>query len=158
MTTMEYPNCLRHLIESEIFGEAVSLALLEVAKTDRDRYHFGTLLQLETETKARLRPLLYRYGVSLSEGMPLEQIDDIVQGYLDSSWEAFAAANIDIVKGFLSQFQEIAAAGPDEDREILESMIRHEKAILRWFEMESRGNTEGSLDGILDELKYPLPC
>ncbi len=157
MTTVDYPACLRDLIESEIFGEAVSLALLAVAKTDRDRYHFATLLQLETETKARLRPLLYRHGVSLSEEMPLEHIDGIVQGYLDSTWEDFAAANIDVVNGFLGRFQEIVAAGPSEDREILESMIRHEKAILRWFEMESRGNTEGSLDAILGELQHPLP-
>ena len=157
MTTVEYPNCLRHLIESEIFGEAVSLALLEVAKTDRDRYHLATLLQLETETKARLRPLLYKYRVSLSEKIPLEHVDGIVQGYLDGTWEDFAAANIDVVKGFLSQFRKVVAAGPDEDREILESMIRHENAILRWFEMESQGDTEGSLDSILDELQYPLP-
>lgn len=157
MTTVDYPACLRDLIESEIFGEAVSLALLDVAKTDRDRYHLATLLQLETETKARLRPLLYRHGISLSEEMPLEHIDGIVQGYLDSTWEDFAAANIDVVKGFLGRFQEIVAAGPSEDREILESMIRHEEAILRWFEMESRGNTEGSLDAILSELQHPLP-
>ena len=158
MSTADYPACLRDLIESEIFGEAVSLALLEAAKTDRDRYHFATLLQLETETKARLRPLLYKYDVSLSENMPLAQIDDIVQGYVHGTWEDFAAANIDVVKGFLARFQEIAEAGPDEDRKVLESMIRHEKAIFRWFEMESRGNTEGSLDGILSELQHPLPA
>ena len=66
MSTIQYPECLRELIDSEIFGEAVSLALLDVAKTDRDRYHFATLLQLETETKARLRPLLYKHGIPLS--------------------------------------------------------------------------------------------
>lgn len=56
MTKTDYPACLRELIESEIFGESFSLALLEEAKADRD-YYFATLLQLETETKARLRPL-----------------------------------------------------------------------------------------------------
>ena len=55
MAQVDYPACLRDLIESEIFGEAVSLALLEVAKNERNRYHFATLLQLETETKARQR-------------------------------------------------------------------------------------------------------
>ena len=34
-------------------------------------------------------------------------------------------------------------------------MIRHEQAILRWFDMESRGEKEGSLDGILAELQHP---
>lgn len=157
MTAVDYPACLRDLIESEIFGEAVSLALLKVAKSERDRYHFTTLLQLETETKARLRPLLYKHGVSLSEDMPLDQINGIVEGYLNSSWEDFAAANKAIVEGFLTRFREIAEAGPEEDREVLESMIRHETAILRWFDMESRGETDGSLDGIIDELQFPVP-
>ena len=157
MTDVEYPACLRDLIESEIFGEAVSLALLEVARSPRDRYHFATLLQLETETKARLRPLLYKHGVPLSETVPSEQIAEIVEGYLNSSWEEFAAANKAVVENFLQRFRDIAAAGPEEDREILESMIRHESAILRWFDMESRGETDGSLDRIIDELQNPLP-
>lgn len=157
MNDVEYPACLRELIESEIFGEGVSLALLDVAKNDRDRYHFATLLQLETETKARLRPLLYKNKVPLSEAVPVEQIAEAVQGYLALSWEEFAAANIAVVQNFLMRFQEIAEAGPAEDREILKSMIRHEKAILRWFEMESRGEKEGSLDAIIDELQHPIP-
>jgi len=156
MTPGDYPACLRELIESEIFGEAVSLALLDVAKTDRDRYHLGTLLQLETETKARLRPLLFKHGVSLSEEMPLEHVAGIVQSYLDSSWEEFAAANKSVVEDFLGRFRMIAAIGPEEDREILESMIRHESAILRWFDMESQGDSSGSLDEIIAELNYPL--
>ena len=36
MTKTDYPACLSEPIESEIFGEAVSLALLEVAKADCD--------------------------------------------------------------------------------------------------------------------------
>ena len=156
MTDAEYPACLRELLDSEIFGEAVSLALLDVAKNDRERFHFATLLQLETETKARLRPLLFRYGISLAEPVPTEEIEEIVNGYQASSWEDFAAANKAVVQQFLDRFQEIARIGPDEDREILESMIQHEQAILRWFDMESRGERDGSLDAVIDELKYPL--
>lgn len=157
MTAVDYPACLRDLIESEIFGEAVALALWEAAKNDRDRYQFATVMQLETETKARLRPLLYKHSVPLSEEAPTEQIKDIVQGYLTSSWEDFAAFNKEVVLGFLARFKEIAEAGPEEDKQILNSMIRHEKAILKWFDMESRGETEGSLDDIIAELQYPLP-
>ena len=157
MTNSEYPDCLRELLDSEIFGEAVSLALLEVAKNEREKFHFATLLQLETETKARLRPLLFRYGISLAEPIPAEQIQEIVNGYLAASWEDFAAANKTIVQGFLDRFQEIACIGAEEDREILESMIQHEQAILRWFDMESRGEQKGALDAIIAELKYPLP-
>jgi len=157
MTISEYPDCLRELLDSEVFGEAVSLALLEVAKNEREKFQLATLLQLETETKARLRPLLYRYGISLAEPVPTKQIEEIVNGYLASSWEEFTAANTAVVQGFLDRFKEIARIGPEEDRNILNSMIQHEQAILRWFDMESRGEKEGSLDAVIAELKYPLP-
>jgi hypothetical protein len=157
MTNSEYPHCLRELLDSEIFGEAVSLALLEVARNEREKFHFATLLQLETETKARLRPLLYRYGISLAEPVPTEQIEGTVNLYLASSWEDFAAENKAVVQEFLDRFQEIARIGPEKDRDILESMVRHEQAILRWFDMESRGEQEGSLDAVIAELEHPLP-
>jgi len=80
----------------------------------------------------------------LSEVIPQEQVDEVVQGYLTSSWEDFVAANKEVVQNFLAQFQQIAEVGPIEDREILLSMIRHESAILRWFDMESGGESERS--------------
>jgi hypothetical protein len=57
---LSYPACTRALYESEILGETLILALVQEAKTPRDRYHLGTLLQLESETMARLRPLLFK--------------------------------------------------------------------------------------------------
>lgn len=157
MDDLEYPACIRELYESEIFGEAFSLALVEVAKNDRDKYHFGTLLQLETETKARLRPFLSKYGVSLSEDMDLAEIGAAVAAYKALSLKEFAAAMKPAVQNFLSRFEEIAGIGPAEDREVLDSMVRHESAILRWLDMESAGNTEGSLEGMIGQLQYPLP-
>ena len=75
MTNVEYPACIREFYESEIFGEAFLLALVEEARNEGEKYQFGTLVQLETETKARLRPFLTRYGVSLSEKMELGEVD-----------------------------------------------------------------------------------
>jgi hypothetical protein len=51
MDDISYPECIRELLDSEILGEAAFLALYEVAKTPTEKYQFGTLLQLETETK-----------------------------------------------------------------------------------------------------------
>ena len=158
MTTPVYPECIRELYESEISGEAFSLALLRVAKNERDRYQLGTLLQLETETKARLRPLLSKYGQSLSEDMELSEVDGAVAAYQAVDFAEFAALMKPAVQGFLSRFQEIELVGPPEDQKILNSMVRHESSILKWLEMESEGNTEGSLDAMIAELQYPLPA
>jgi hypothetical protein len=156
MGDVDYPSCIRELYESEIFGEAVFTALVVAAKTERERYHFGSLLQLETETKARLRPLLFKHGVSLSEDMEMPDIAGIVAVYEAMSLTEFAAANIPVVQGFLTRFEEIAAAGPEEDRAALQVMIPHESAILKWVTMESEGKTAGSLDDVVAQLEFPL--
>ena len=157
MTELSYPECIRELYESEIFGEVLSLALIEVARNERERYHHATLLQLETETQARLRPFLAKYGISMSKEMDLAPVPEIVAGYQNSPWREFMGGTIPIVKQYLARFEEIASAGPEEDQEILQSMIRHEASILRWMEMEAAGETEGSLDAIIEQLNFPLP-
>ena len=158
MNTATYPACIRELYESEILGEAFALALIDVARSERDRYQFGTLLQLETETKARLRPFLAKHGIPLTESMDLGDVDAMVVAYkTTSSLGEFAGVIKPAVQNFLSRFEEIARVGPSDDREVLESMVRHESAILQWLAMEIEGNSAGSLDSLLRELQYPLP-
>jgi hypothetical protein len=153
----EYPACIRELYESEIFGEAVFAALVPRAKSARDAYHLGTLLQLETETKARLRPFLFRHGVPLDETMDLAAVELAVAGYDALPWPEFMAANLPVVQDFLARFEQIVALGPDDDRAVLESMVRHERAILRWATAEADGPRDDSLADVVAELQYPLP-
>lgn len=158
MKAVAYPAWVRELHESEIFGEALALALIDVAKSERDQYHFGTLLQLETETKARLRPFLVKYGVPLNEDMDLGSVAGMVNAYeAASDLQEFSRLIKPAVQGFLSRFEEIAHSCPEEDRDVAESMVRHEAAILRWLAMEGEGDSAGSLDDMIGELLFPLP-
>jgi hypothetical protein len=157
VNTDAYPACIRDLYESEILGEAVFLALVTIARNPREKYQLGTLLQLETETKARLRPFLFRHGISLDETMDLAGVAVVIEGYQALSWPEFAAANVPVVQGFLSRFEAILKLGPSEDKRTLQSMVDHEGSILRWARMESDGITEGSLDDVIAQLQYPLP-
>lgn len=158
MSPQTYPACIRELYDSEILGEAVSLALLDAAKNAHDRYRFGTLLQLETETKARLRPFLSKNGIALDEQADLSAVESLVGAYqASSSFAAFAAAVTPVAQHYIARFEEIARMGPVEDREVLESMVRHESAILEWFVLESEGRSEGALDSMIAQLHYPLP-
>jgi len=152
-----YPACTRELYESEILGETLFLTLVQEANSPRDRYHLGTLLQLESETKARLRPLLFKHGLSLDEAADLSLVELAVGAYRDMTWQEFTTLNVPVVEGFLARFEAIAKAGDEADHEILESMVRHEASILRWAMMERDGNTDGSLDEIIAQLNYPLP-
>ena len=158
MDSPTYPACIRELYESEIFGEASALALIKAAKNDHDRYRFGTLLQLETETKARLRPFLAKYGLPLTEDMDLTEVQGMVNAYkATSSFREFAAAIVPAIEHFHARFAQIAQSGPPDDRPVLESMVRHESAILNWLTQEKDDHAEGALDAMIGELKYPLP-
>ncbi len=157
MGEVAYPQCIRELYETEILGEASFLALLDVAKNDRERYHFGTLLQLETKTKARLRPFLSKYGIDLSERMDLSDVQGFVAAYQQSAWPAFMRIIVPVVEGFHVRFQEIEAIALPEDQAMLKAMVTHEAVVLWWLEMEAAEKKEGSLDAIIGELNYTLP-
>ncbi len=157
MSDLDYPACINELYQSEVLGEAAFLALIKVAKNEREKYHFGTLLQLETETKARLRPLLFGYGLDLEES-PGD--DEAVSGFLalyqQSEWLDFLAQLKPMIDQFLARFREIAEAGPAHDKDILESMIRHEESFVHWIQKETAGE-EGSLDVAISQIQYPMP-
>ena len=155
--SLELPAAYRDLYESEIFGEALLLRLVDVARSDRERLHLATLLQLETETKARLRPLLFRHRLPLSEQMPLDSLDDMVKGFLASTWEHFCAGLVPVTDQFLGRFRQIAeGALSEEDKAIAESMVEHEQAIHDWAELEGKGPSDDSLDKMARLLQWPI--
>ena len=109
MNDLEYPECINELYQSEVLGEQAFLALMAVARNEREKYHFGTLLQLESETKVRLRPFLQKYDLELIENQgDSEQVAGFVSLYQQSSWLEFVAALQPIVDQFLTRFREIA--------------------------------------------------
>ena len=69
ISNLEYPACIDGLYQSEVLGEQAFLALIAVARNEREKYHFGTLLQLESETKVRLRPFLQTYSLEFVESL-----------------------------------------------------------------------------------------
>ncbi len=152
--TSVYPQCITELYQSEVMGEGAFLALLPVAKNERDRHHFLQFLQLETETKARLRPLLAKYGLEMNEQMDPAVFTGIAEGYLAADWPEFLGGLKPMIETFLARFKEIAALGPEEDQEILQSMIPHEESFLHWIDRELAGEP-GSLDAVEQLLQYP---
>jgi hypothetical protein len=158
MNDLDYPTCINELYQSEVLGEAAFLALMKAAKNEREKYHFGTLLQLETETKARLRPFLFRHGLDLDEPQgDGETVAGFLALYQQREWLDFLAQLKPMIDQFLARFREIAEVGPAEDKDILESMIRHEESFVHWIEKETTGE-EGALDVAISQLQYPLPA
>ena len=158
MSKTDYPGCIDELYQSEVLGEQAFLALMSVAKNARDKYHFGTFLQLESETKARLRPFMQKYDLEFEESKaPEEQIAGFVAAYQQNTWRDFVAGLAPLIEQFLARFIEVADAGPAEDQEILRSMITHEQSYAHWIEKELAGE-KGSLDLAISQLQYPMPA
>ena len=155
MSDISYPACIKELYQSEVLGEQAFLALINIAKNEREKYHLGTVLQLETETKARLRPFMLDHGFDLVEGQDSELIGGFVAAYQEVGWVEFLSGLTPLVNQFLERFQDIAAAGPAEDQAVLQSMVTHEASFVSWIDKEVAGE-EGSLDAIISQLKYPL--
>ncbi len=153
-----YRAGVQALFDGEVMGERLLLALHAAAKTPRDAAHFATLLQLETETKARLRPLIVKLGLRLAETADLSGVPARVAGYLDSVWAAYAAATATHLRGVLARYEAIAAMGPPEDQPVLRAVVRHEAALLRWAEMESAGPSSESLAAVTEMLAFPMPA
>jgi hypothetical protein len=157
MSNTDYPDCINELYQSEVVGEKMFLALINVAKNEREKYHFGTVLQLETETKARLRPFLLKHNIDLVEDAGPELVEQIVAAYRENSWQDFLAGLTPLVDSVVARFKEIAAAGSAQNQDVLQSMIVHEESFVPWIEKEIAGE-EGSLDAIISQLQYPLPA
>lgn len=158
MSDLEYPACINELYQSEVLGEQAFLALMAVAKNEREKYHFGTFLQLESETKVRLRPFLHKYEMAfVEEPSSGDEVAGFVALYQENSWLDFLAALKPLIDQFLARFHEIANVGPAEDHDILRSMIKHEESFVHWIEKETTGEGN-SLDAAICQLQYPLPA
>ena len=77
-----YAEALQDFYRGEVLGEAVYSALLGSARNDDERLKLGTLLQLETETKAWLRAPMVAHGVSLEEQSAVREEGVAVTGQL----------------------------------------------------------------------------
>ena len=83
-------------------------------------------------------------------------MSDFVTGYLSLSWADFMKANVPVIQNFLTSFEEIVRIGPKEDFDVLQSMVAHESAILKWASLESEGENDHSLDDVVAQLEWPL--
>ena len=65
MSSEEFKAGLNELYQGEIMGELVIEQMMTYFKEPAEQAKLAVLLQLETETKARLRPAVIELGLSL---------------------------------------------------------------------------------------------
>jgi hypothetical protein len=150
---------LDEFYQGEILGEAMFDAMLESARDPSERYKIGLMLQLETETKARLRPILAGQGLSLQEDAQMRPRGaQFARTLAQAHWEEkMRALTQSLSETWLPRYRALAATLPPSLRAVGESMVAHEQALLDMAQRELGGEPERSDQPVRDLLANPLP-
>jgi hypothetical protein len=158
MSLEEYKLALEEQYQGEVTGEVSICQLLKQFASPRQQYLLGTMLQLETETKARLRPAAASLGIDLVESDQAhadgEALAELAKG-LD--WQSSMRTLEGPLADFTSRYREIASIAPPEFKELADSMVIHEESLLNLARSEANGEIDDSIDAVIDQLVFPLP-
>ena len=158
MSTEGFKSDLRELYQGEVMGEVVIEELLRLFDAPAQQAKLGAILQLETETKARLRPAVLELGLPLfSEQETLEEAKAAAGALAGLDWSQVMSAMLEQLHPVIERYQEIADKAPDAYKELAQSMVVHEQALLDFATGEVRGESARSLDAVAAQLHFKLP-
>lgn len=161
MVSRIFSDALVSVYHGEQFGEAFFEALLPKAQNEEQRYILGSLLQLESEGKAVMRPVLTKLGLPLDEDP-----DSRPRGLAGAKtlsempWrDMFAAMATGIRAKGLPQYEELTTlVSAEEDREayaLANFMGAHERAVLAVAENIAAGQPN-PVEPVIAILHFPL--
>lgn len=163
MPNQEFLDCLTEVYVGEQVGEVAFEALLSKAETPEQIYIMGSLLQLETEGKALIRPVLSRLGLTMmdsAEGRANGLAASQAMG--DLPWkERFGAMRDIVTENFLPRYIELGTlVSEKEDPEaakLAKFMGNHERALVATAENIVQGREDPAAP-VVALLHFPLAC
>ena len=158
MPSDEFRNAVNEMYQGEVLGEVLFDDMLAFYDEPSHKHKIASLLQLETETKARLRPFVVRLGFDPAE---LEASRQAGHEFADNlkglEWADAMARLRDGVRPYVERYSEILATAPREYQAVAASMVSHEQALYHFTELEVAGEAERSLDDVNAQMHWPLP-
>jgi hypothetical protein len=157
MNRAEYLSAVNEFFyQGEVLGEAVFTCYAALETDAARRRKWAVCLQLETETKARLRPFLMRLGLGLAPDDVAARVAEFGKAYATKSWRQHMEEVVAITDFFLEKFRAIEEAAPDDERDMARSMVIHESALNKFGRLELAGDTQNSLADVVAQLHWPL--
>lgn len=158
MASDAFKQGMIELYQGELLGEVFFENMLSYFKEPDQQYKISVMLQLETETKARLRPVMMLLCLELGEQNDSRKMGlDMANAMKGLSWQSAMEMMRDAVKPFVGRYREIAAEAPPEHLELTEYMVLHEQSLLDFTELELAGEDNKSVDAIVVQLNNKLP-
>ena len=156
----KFKECLLEVYLGEQAGEMIFESLLTAAEDNNQRYIFSNMLQLETEGKAIMRPLLVKLGIPIEENKPLRnQGLKIAESFEELSFkEQFENIYQSVKNYYLPLYEELSVLVDEEDSEasyIANFMGEHERSILLVAENIIQ-DKQNPVQPIRDLLRFPL--
>jgi hypothetical protein len=144
------------LYAAEVLGEGLASRWLELTSDPDQKYKLSLFLQLESESKVKLRPLLARHGISLVEDERQRAAGAAVADrFASAPWKEAMATLADLALPYVHRFQALLDAAPPEDVPLVLFMVDHEQSIVRIAAQEAAG--KGSMDReLLVMLSHPI--
>ena len=131
--------------QGEIFGEILFDEMLSFFDEPDHHYKIAVLLQLETETKARLRPPMVECGFDIREQEASRTAAmEMVAALKGKSWDEIMLIIRDIVKPAVEHYKTLAQNLPDSYSKVGEGMVKHEQSIIDFIELEIAGKSRGN--------------
>ena len=157
MRIEQYLAGITELYQGEITGEGLFSTLLATCPPEH-AYGMALLLQLEGEAKVRLRPLLWRLGLSVVEDQAMRAAGIQAADKLKQMpWRQAMLELAELVKPYLARYQALEAAAPDSDKPAVHFMVAHEVTVLRFAELASAGDKH-AVQEVLNQLEHPWPA
>ena len=144
------------LYAAEVLGEGLASRWLELAADPGQKYKLSLFLQLETEAKARLRPLLARHGLSLVEDAGQRAAGAAAADrFAAMPWSEAMATLAELALPYAQRFEVLLAAAPPADVPLVLFMVDHERNVARIAAREAAG--EDVMDReLLVMLAHPI--
>ncbi len=156
----KFKECLSEVYLGEQAGEMIFDSLLTMTEDDDQRYIFSNMLQLETEGKAIMRPLLVKLGIPIEENITLRnQGLEMAESFKGITFkEQFENIYQSVKNYYLPQYEELSTLVDEEDAEacfIANFMGEHERSILLAADNIIK-DKPNPVQPIRDLLRFPI--
>lgn len=161
MNNSEFAENLLGVYHGEQLGEVLFSTMLQSAENDEQHFILASLMQLETEGKAVMRPVLARLNMSLADNSDaIAEGATVARSMTSMSWtDKFAAMASAVRDVYLPKYEELQGLmSADEDaaaHKLAVFMGEHERVVLAVFENVAAGKSEPTAP-LSTFLHFPL--